>query len=256
MKAVYGPVSSWRLGRSLGIDPICRTGKVCSFDCVYCQLGKTKKKTLERKIYVSTKKVLKDLNEALSKVEADVITFSGIGEPTLAENLKEVIDYVKEETSLPLAILTNSTLLTDKDVKEALGKLDIVVAKLDAFDKESFNKINQPPKGLSFEEYVEGIKFFRKNYSGKFALQMMFVEENKNFAKKMAEIAKEIDPDEIQINTPLRPCMVKPLNREELVGIKNNFKDFKNVISVYEAKKYEVRPLDLKEIQKRKRPKP
>lgn len=256
MKAVYGPVSSWRLGRSLGIDLICKPKKVCSFDCIYCQLGKTKRKTLERKVYVKTEKVLKDLEEVLPKIKADVITFSGTGEPTLAKNLEEIIDFLRRKTSLPLAILTNSTLFFDEEVQRALNKLDIVVAKLDASDENSFKKINRPAKGISFEKYLNGIKFFRKNYTGKFALQMMFIKENKNFAKEMARIAKEIGPDEIQINTPLRPCAVKPLNKEEIKKIKKIFNGFKNVISVYEAKKPKVVPIDIEEVKKRKRPKP
>jgi len=256
MKTVYGPVSSWRLGRSFGIDLICKPKKVCSFDCIYCQLGKTKQKTLERKVYVKTEKVLKELNESLPKIEADVITFSGTGEPALAKNLPEVIKFLRKRVRLPLAILTNSTLLADKDVTNILNKLDIVVAKLDAFDENSFQKIDKPVGRISFKEYLEGIKSFRKNYGGKFALQMMFIKENKNFAKEMAEIAKEINPDEIQINTPLRPCSVKPLTKLEIKKIKKEFSDFRNVISVYEAKKPEAIPLSIKEVRKRKRPKP
>jgi len=259
MKTIYGPVSSWRLGRSLGIDLICKPKKVCSFDCIYCQLGKTKEKTLKRKIFVKTEKVLKELKENLPKVKADVITFSGTGEPTLAENLEEIIDFLKKETNSPLAILTNSALLDDKAVKSALNKLDIVVAKLDTFDEDSFREINNPAKGISFKKYIEGIKSFRKNYSKKFALQIMFIKENKNFAEDIAEIARKIEPDEIQINTPLRPCRVKPLTKLEIEKIKKEFSGFKNVISVYEAEKPKVSPLDIldiKEIQKRKRPKP
>ncbi len=256
MKTVYGPVSSWRLGRSLGVDLICRPKKVCSFDCIYCQLGRTKEKTLKRKVYVKTERILKDLNEALPRAEADVVTFSGTGEPTLAKNLEEVINFLRKKTKLPLAILTNSILLADQRVKDALSKLDIVVAKVDAFDEKSFKKINRPIREVFFEKYIEGIKSFRKNYSGKFALQMMFIKENKNFAKEMAKIAREIKPDEIQINTPLRPCRTKPLAKPEVRKIKKEFSGFKNVVSVYEAAKPKVLPLDIKEVQKRKRPKP
>jgi len=253
MKTVYGPVSSWRLGRSFGINLICRPQKACFFDCIYCQLGKAGEKTLKRKVYVKTEKVLKELNENLPKVKADIITFSGTGEPTLAKNLEEIIDFLRKKTNLPLAILTNSTLLIDEKVKDALNKLDVVVAKLDAFDEESFGKINNPVREVSFKKYIEGIKSFRKNYSGKFALQMMFIEENKNFALELAEIAREIKPDEIQINTPLRPCGARPLTRSEVKKIKEEFSGFKNVISVYEAKRPKVFPLNIEEIKKRKR---
>jgi len=254
MKTVYGPVLSWRLGRSFGIDLICKPRKVCSFDCIYCQLGKTKQKTLERKVYVKTERILKDLNEALPRVRADVITFSGTGEPTLAKNLGEIIDFLKKKTNLPLAILTNSTLLANEKVKDVLNRLDIVVAKFDAFDEKSFKKIDNPVKGILFKEYFEGIQNFRRGFLGKFALQIMFVKENKDFAKEIANLAKKLSPDEIQINTPLRPCKAKPLNQKEIKKIKKEFSGFTNMISVYGADKLKVLPLDLKEIQKRKRP--
>ncbi|MBC7074390.1 radical SAM protein [Candidatus Parcubacteria bacterium] len=256
MKAVYGPVSSWRLGRSLGIDLICKRQKACSFDCIYCQLGKTREKTLKRKTFVKTERIIKDLKEILPKAKADVITFSGTGEPTLAKNLEEVIDFMKKETLLPLAILTNSSLFFDNEVQKSLCKLDIIVAKLDAFDENSFQKINQPVESLRFKDYFKWIKRMREIFSGKFALQIMFVNENKNFVKEIVSLAKEIMPDEIQINTPLRPCGIKPLTKREIKKIKKEFSGFKNVISVYEAKRPKVSPIDIEEIKKRKRPKP
>ncbi len=254
MKAVYGPVASWRLGRSLGIDLICSEKKICSFDCVYCQLGEGKK-SYERKEFITLEKLKKDL-KIIKDAEADVITFSGSGEPTLAKNLKEAADYVRSVSDLPLAILTNSSLLSEKEVRNVLYGLDIVVAKLDASNEILFRDINQPYQELSFEKYLEGIKAFRENYSGKFALQMMFIEKNKGYADELADIARELKPDEVQINTPLRPCSVKPLSREEIEEIKSAFSDFKNVVSVYEAEKPEVNAIDLEEVKRRKRPEP
>jgi len=254
MKSVYGPVGSWRLGKSLGIDPICSEKKICSFDCIYCQIGKGLK-TCKRQNFISLEKLKEDLKK-IKNVEAEVITFSGTGEPTLAKNLNEMVSYIKTISSLPLAILTNSSLFLDKDVRNVLNKLDIVVAKIDAPNEILFQKINRPHPKIKFKSYLAGIKKFRKNYSGKFALQMMFVEENKNFANEMVKIARKIEPDEIQINTPLRPCAVKPLSKSAIKKIKSKFSCFKNVISVYEAKRPKVMPLDLKEVQKRKRPKP
>ena len=254
MKSVYGPVASWRLGRSLGIDLINKEEKACSFNCIYCQLGDTKP-IYERKEFINLEKLKKDL-KLIKGIEADVITFSGTGEPTLAKNLGDIVDYVRSISKLPLAILTNSLLLSNEEVKNALYKLDIVVAKLDAPNEELFRKINRPYEKISFEEYLKGIKTFRKNYKGKFALQIMFIKANKEYAKEIAKIAKEIKPDEIQINTPLRPCPITPLNKDEIKKIKDIFSDFKNVHSVYEAKKPEVKPIDLKEVQKRKRPEP
>jgi len=256
MKTVYGPVASWRLGRSLGIDPVCKKRKICSLDCIYCQLGRTKKKTIKRKVFVSLKRIKKDLEPNLKKIEADIITFSGTAEPTLAENLNQIIDYLREVTDLPLAILTNSSLLTQEEVRAALYKLDKVVAKLDAACPKLFEDINRPHGDLDLEEVVEGIKLFRESYNGHFALQIMFLDKNQqeNSIQRLVKTARLIDPDEIQINTPLRPCKVEPLSKQEILKIKEKFSEFKNVITVYEAKLPKVVPLNLGEVRKRKRP--
>lgn len=254
MKAVYGPVSSWRLGRSLGIDPICRDQKACSFDCVYCQLGKGEK-IHERREFITLKKLKEDL-DIIKDVKADVITFSGTGEATLAKNLKPMVDYVKSISELPLAIITNSSLLSDREVRNILYKFDIVVAKLDVPNEKLFLDTNRPHEKIKFKKYMDGIKRFREKYPGKFALQIMFIGLNKDYAKEIAKIAKELKPNEIQVNTPLRPCAVKALNKKEIREIKEIFNDFKNVICVYEAEKPWVNSINLGEVKKRKRPKP
>ena len=245
MKPIYGPVPSWRLGRSLGIDPISREDKICSFDCVYCQLGKTINKTNKRQIFVDEKIIKKELKK-ISVLEADIITLSGTGEPTLANNLGRIIDVIKNNTPLPIAILTNSSLIYRKDVQKDLKKVDIVVAKLDATDHKSFKKINKPLEGITYKKIIDGIKSFRNQFKGKLALQMMFIEENKDQAVKMARLAKELNADEVQINTPLRPCNVKPLSKKELDRIKDEFKAL-NVVSVYDAKKPRVDVININE---------
>jgi wyosine [tRNA(Phe)-imidazoG37] synthetase (radical SAM superfamily) len=211
------------LGRSLGIDLLCSEEKICSFDCIYCQLGETKIKTMKRDVYVESERIFSEWERIEGKFEADVITLSGTGEPTLGKNLGEVIDFLRKRTNLPLAILTNSSLLGDEEVREELNKLDIVVAKLDACDEESFREINRPVEEMGWEEYFEGIKEFRRGYRGKFALQMMFIEENRDLVEEMVRLARELEPDEVQVNTPLRPCGVRPLGKEELEEIKGRF---------------------------------
>ena len=131
MKTVYGPVPSWRLGRSFGIDVIAR-GKTCSFDCIYCQLDQTKYKTCKLQEFINVKRLEKDLSKVIEKVEADYITFSGMGEPTLASNLGQAIDLIRGFTDIPIAILTNSSVFYRKEVRKNLYKLDFIVAKLDA----------------------------------------------------------------------------------------------------------------------------
>jgi len=250
MKTAYGPVPSWRLGRSLGVDVICGE-KTCSFDCIYCQLGGTVNKTSERRNFVDTGRIGEDLKEVISKAEIDVITFSGSGEPTLADNLGEVIDTVKGITDLPVAILTNSTLIHQKEVRKELNKLDHVIAKLDAPTQEILELINKPVEGVDLSLIISGIKEFKNEFKGKFSLQLMFVEENKNYAEEMASITREISPDEVQLNTPLRPCPVKPLTEEELGKIAEKFKDL-NAISVYESKKPKIEGIDKIEILRRR----
>jgi len=255
MKIVYGPVASWRLGRSLGVDLICSPNKICSFDCIYCQLEKAEKLTAQRDLFISIEQLKDELKNALEKTTPDVITLSGMGEPTLANNMHEVVELIRGLTDLPLAILTNSSLLYDKNVQKTLRNLDIIVAKLDAPDQELFQKINRPASGITFEKTLRDIKELRRGFHGKFALQIMFMNENKNYAHELADLAKEIKPDEVQINTPLRPCAVEPLPKKELDEIEKAFTGL-NTISVYHSPKPMTDPLDKLELIKRRRMEP
>jgi len=252
MKTVYGPVASWRLGKSLGVDLICSPKKICSFDCIYCQLEKTNKITTKRDKFVSIDKVREEVKNAIKHTTPDVITFSGMGEPTLANNMLEAIEKIRELTGIPLAILTNSSLIYDKNVQKTLRNLDIIVAKLDVPNQEFFQKINRPTKEVTFERTLSGIKTMRKKFHGKFALQIMFINENKKYANELAELSREIEPDEIQINTPLRPCAVSPLTKKELDNIEKSFTGL-NTISVYHSTKPMTDPLDKIELFKRRR---
>ena len=251
MKIVYGPVASWRLGRSLGVDLLCSPKKICSFNCNYCQLEE-EKPTLKRNTFVSIDKVEEEVKNALGKATPDVITLSGMGEPTLAENIGETIQVIRKLTELPLAILTNSTMMYDKGVQENLRKLDIIVAKLDAPNEELFQRINRPAADITFERTLRGIKDTKKGFKGKFALQTMFIEENKGYAEELAALARDIQPDEVQINTPLRPCKVKPLSQKELDEIEKSFTGL-NYLSVYHAPKPMADPLDKMELIRRRR---
>jgi len=252
MKIVYGPVASWRLGRSLGVDLICSPKKICSFDCIYCQLEKTEKLTKHSESFINLDKLKNELQHALNHTTTDVITLSGMGEPTLANNMDEAIKIIRELTDLPIAILTNSTLLCKKGIRDSLSRLDIIVAKLDVSNEEMFKKINQPVQGLTFEKTLEGIKTMRKKFKGKFALQIMFMNENKDCASHIAELAREINPDEVQINTPLRVCSIAPLLKDELVKMEKIFHGL-NTISVYTSQKPVINPLDKMELIRRRR---
>ena len=236
MEIVYGPVSSWRLGRSLGVDPICREGKICSFDCVYCSLGSTTEKTIKRRVFVSAEQVAQALEKAIKKVKADVVTFSGTGEPTLAQNLGELIEIARDISGLPIVVLTNSSLKFRKDVRRDLTKADIVKGKLDASNDDILRIVNRPHEEISLSKIVTGLKKFRKEFDGRFAIEVMFVPENKNFSDEIAEFVGTIEPDEVQINTPLRKSPATPLTQEELKKVEKSFQDI-NYRSVYGAKR-------------------
>ena len=251
MSIIYGPVASWRLGRSLGIDLLSVQEKTCSFNCIYCQLGRTVHLLSERREFVSLAELTRELDSAL-KIEADYVTFSGTGEPTLASNLGRAIEIVRSIVQLPIAVLTNSSLMSSEDVRRELSKADVVVAKLDAPNEELFTLINRPVSGLHFMDIVEGLKNFRDEYKGKLALQMMFMGANRDYASAMAMVAADISPDEVQINTPLRPCSVDPLPPEEVALIQQEFSNLENVVTAYEAPRHEVMPLSLEETLRRR----
>ncbi|MEW5760416.1 MAG: radical SAM protein [Candidatus Thermoplasmatota archaeon] len=230
---------------------LCSRDKVCSFYCAYCQLGKTKQHTTKRKRFVSIEKMMHELSSALNKVDADVITFSGTGEPTLAKNLDEAIKATRRITDLQLAILTNGSLLYVKDVRTALCKLDIVVAKLDAPNQSLFQEINRPVASIRFENILDGLKEFRKEFSGKLALEMMFIDENREYADRLAMLARDIKPDEIQLNTPLRPSPKKPLSPKQMESLEKLFEGLP-IISVYKCKKPIVKFLNKDEVLRRR----
>jgi wyosine [tRNA(Phe)-imidazoG37] synthetase (radical SAM superfamily) len=248
---IYGPVSSWRLGRSLGIDLLSTRRKVCSFNCVYCQLGETDQFIVEPREFISLEQLNKEI-ELLNPIKADYATFSGMGEPTLASNLGEAIELARSILDLPIAVLTNSSLMFREDVRQQLAHADTVVAKLDVPNEDLFAMVNRPAPGLYFNRVKDSIRLFRRKYRGKLALQIMFIEANKDYASEIAALARQISPDEVQIDTPLRPSKVKPLPRENIASIREKFNNLRNVITVYETLKPGVRPLDLAETLRRR----
>ncbi|MFC1807447.1 radical SAM protein [Candidatus Omnitrophota bacterium] len=243
-KHIYGPVSSWRLGSSLGVDLISGVDKACTFDCIYCQVGRAKALGAKRKVFTPTKDIIKEIR-SLPKVKIDYITFSGNGEPTLAENLGEVITAIRKIRNEKIAILTNSSLIHKKDVQRDLLRCDFVIAKLDASSDKILSDVNHPTPRLRVSKIIKGLKDFNKRYRGKLALQIMFVRANKKYVAKIAKIVREIDPDEVQINTPLRPCGIKPLSKNEIRSIKVAFEGM-NTVSTYDTKKRKTKPINEK----------
>jgi wyosine [tRNA(Phe)-imidazoG37] synthetase (radical SAM superfamily) len=238
-------------GSSLGIDLLSQKEKICSFDCLYCQLGETKIATVTRQVYVPEDDILKELDTLPEDVSIDYLTLSGRGEPTLAKNIGDMIKLLKKERKEPVAVITNSSLMNRQDVREELSCADFIIAKLDACSQKSLMEVNKPFPETKFEDIVEGIQIFKKHFRGKMAIQVMFMESNMKHACAINEIVREISPDEVQINTPLRPCAANPLGREELARIKDLFTDL-NAISVYESTKRYVKPISNEDTLKRR----
>ncbi len=252
-KYIYGPVPSWRLGSSLGIDLLSQDEKICNFSCLYCQLGRDTEYTSERKLYVSTQKVIDEIKSLPEKLEIDYYTFSGRGEPTLAKNFGETIDALKEISKGPIAVLTNASLIDRSDVQDELKEADFVSLKLDAYSQKLFEKINRPARGINLNKIIRNMKEFKEEYRGRLALQIMFIDKNKNYVDELIKIVKEINPDEVQINTPLRPCKVKPLSREEITIIKEKFEILdSDIVSVYEAEHKKVKSISNEDTLRRR----
>jgi len=205
--AVYGPVQSWRFGRSLGIDPI---GPVstCSFNCVYCQLGEIEHQSLHRRIFIPTQQIHQELQH-FAPWDVDSVTLSGSGEPTLALNLREILATAKTVTNKPTAVLTNGSLLPDASVREALAIADQVAVKFDAVNTSQFHRVNRPLPELDLMNIWAGILQFRRMYSGHLAIQTMLLSPWDQLEQEIyIALMQSLCPDEIQLNTPTRP---KPL---------------------------------------------
>ena len=221
---MYGPVPSRRLGLSLGVDFV--PFKVCTLDCIYCQLGRTTQKTTERAEYVSPEVILAELREALAQgLKADFITIGGSGEPTLNSRLGELIDGIKKITDIPVALLTNGTLFYRPDVRADCAKTDVVLPSLDAGDKLAFGEINRPHEDIVIENLISGLRVFRDEFAGQIWLEVFFVEGINADASQIAKIKEAIEqirPDKVQLNTAVRPTAetgIKRLNPEQLQAI-------------------------------------
>ncbi len=202
---VFGPVSSRRLGRSLGVDLV--PFKTCSYDCIYCQLGRTTCKTVERKEWVPLDAVLDELKGKLA-CRPDYITLSGSGEPTLYSRLGELIAHLQAMTAVPVAVLTNGSLLWQKPVREEVALADVVLPSLDAPDAERFDFINRPHREITFERLVDGLEALRREFSGQYWLEVMLLGGYTALpaqVRQLADWTRRIRPDQVQLNTAVRP---------------------------------------------------
>jgi len=221
---LFGPVPSRRLGLSLGVDVV--PLKTCTQNCVYCQLGRNQPTCTERARYVPSDAVLGELeNRICGGLEAEHITFSGSGEPTLHSELGCMIDAVHAMTSIPVAVITNGTLLSRPDVRSECARADVVLPSLDAGDAETFQRINRPDPTLRFEAFVDGLCRFRDEYDGRLWLEVFLVEPvntTDEQVDKIARLIERIGPDRVDLNTAVRPTTepgIGPVDSQRMAQI-------------------------------------
>ncbi|HOF00613.1 MAG TPA: radical SAM protein [Spirochaetota bacterium] len=236
-KYIFGPVPSRRLGLSLGADVI--PFKTCSFDCVYCELGRTTNKTVERKEYIPLEDIKRELTEKLKEnIKIDYITIAGSGEPTLYSKLGELIDFIKSVTDIPAAILTNGSLLWDEKVRDDIKNADLVKPSLDFWDDDSFQKVNRPEKQLSREKIIEGLIEFSHGFKNKIWLEVFLLKDtamNDGKIDIIAQIVNKMRVDKVQLNSVDRPpaeSYAKAPTAEEMNRYKTFFKH-KDVEIIY-----------------------
>jgi len=232
-KYLKGPVFSRRLGKSLGINII--MDKSCSFDCVYCEVGKTSDLTLIRQEYTPTHLIIKELDDFLNKKpELDYITFSSTGEPTLHSKINEIINFIKEKYSdYNIALLTNSSLLWKNSVRKDIINVDLIVPSLDAVSSEIFQKINKPNSNLEIDKIINGLIKLKKEFKGEIWLEIFIIPGLNDQSKelnKFANLVKNLRPDKVQINSLDRPGTenwVKTLSKTRKKEIKSYFGNLK-----------------------------
>ncbi len=233
-KYLFGPVPSRRLGMSLGVDLV--PHKVCTLDCVYCECGATTKLTTDRKEYVLYKNIVKELIHYFEhNPDPEYFTFSGSGEPTLNSRIGDVIDFIKKKKPhIPIAILTNGTLLYDKALRKEIINADVVLPSFDAATSFDFWKINRPHSCLTIKSYLQGLIDFRKEFKGKIWLEILILpdyNDNKENIVALKEAILKIKPDSVQLNTLDRPGVLQDLKaakKDDLLKILNSW-NLKNV---------------------------
>jgi wyosine [tRNA(Phe)-imidazoG37] synthetase (radical SAM superfamily) len=206
-KYIFGPVPSRRLGFSLGVDVI--PPKYCSFDCVYCQIGKTTNLDIERRKFFDSGEVVNEVVKGAKEAgQVDYITFSGSGEPTLNSDIGLMIRRIKESVDTPVAVITNGSLLYREDVRNDLMEADVVLPSLDAASEDIFHYINRPHPLIDLKMIIDGLREFRREYKGLLWLEIMMmrdVNDDPEELKRFKETIERLNMDRIQLNTVTRP---------------------------------------------------
>ncbi|MEO0234977.1 MAG: radical SAM protein [candidate division WOR-3 bacterium] len=261
-KYIFGPVPSRRLGYSLGIDLVEK--KYCTYDCIYCEVGKTTNNIVERIDFHNDELIVSQIEKFLKDYTGriDCITFTGSGEPTLNIKMGKILNEVKKITTLPITLLTNGSLFFREDVRiESMG-FDIVIPSLDSVSEESFVKVNQPNKELKLSNIIEGLIKFSKDYRGKIFLEILLVKgvnDSDNDLIGLRKVIEKMRVDKIQINTVVRPpaySEAKPIGEDDKERIKNLLGDFVQLDLIFSGKdmnnKTNVGKDEVKELLKRR----
>lgn len=222
---VYGPVPSRRLGRSLGIDLV--PYKTCTYDCIYCQLGRTTNKTIERKEYVKIEDILTELDVKLDlDPKPDYISLAGSGEPTLNLRIGDLIEKIKGMTKIPIAVITNGALLWREEVRDALMGADLVLPSLDAADDTMFHYVNRPHEDITFSKMIGGIDDFIRTFQRSVWLEVFLLADVTAIpaeVEKFAVLVGKLRPERVQLNTVYRPSA----------------EDFAGAVSVEQLRKFQ-----------------
>lgn len=244
---IFGPVVSRRLGRSLGIDIV--PHKVCTLDCVYCEVGATTELTNQRAEYVPVDDVLEEIEDRVRNEPClDYLTITGRGEPTLHSRIGEIIKRLKALDVAPVAVLTNGTLLGDPAVRRDLLEADLVVPSLDASNDQELRRVNRPHPSVRVSDIVAGLIAFRQRYQGRIWLEVLLVggvTDNETSVHELVEHARRIRPDRIQLNTVARPPAVtgtRPVSRNDLERFAGMFEPRAEVIAHVEDRREGARP--------------
>lgn len=238
-KYIFGPVPSRRLGRSLGVDLV--PAKVCTFDCIYCQAGRTTTRTIERAEYVPTPEVLAELGDWLAGGTADFVTFSGNGEPTLHSRIGEIIAWLKSNSGTPVAVITNGSLLFRAEIHEDIARADVVVPSLDTTDPRTFKRLNRPDPSLTLEAIIDGLIAFTREFAGEVWLEHFIVPGVNDMPAELRALAAadaRIRPARVQLNTAVRPpaeTTVRPMPYAELCAIAEKYFPGAEVIAAYDG---------------------
>jgi len=243
-KYLFGPIPSRRLGRSLGVNLV--PHKICSYDCLYCEVGATTATTTERKNYIVPDKIIDEIKDFInSGVKIDVITLTGAGEPTLNSSIGKLIGFIKKLTNIPVAVLTNGSLLWSNRVKKALLEADIVIPSVDSVDEKDFYKVDRPDKQIELKTILSGIKEFSYTYHGRLWLEVLIVKgiNDSDFSIcNLGRWASTLKAQKLQLGTIIRPpaSEANPVSYERLEEIAAILKDYLNypveIIGDFEGK--------------------